>query len=571
MDRVISKERKTKPNNDLIALAGAIVILILINIIGQKWFFRLDLTTEKRYSLSRQTKEILKGLNDVVTIRVYLEGDLNIPFKKFQDNIRDILDEFRIYGRSMIQYEFVNPYEDVPANMQNRIIEQLNNQGLKPTNIHQRDKEGGVKEKIIFPGAMIMYRNIEVPLNLLANNPGLSAESNLNNSVEGLEYAFISTIKNITSQDTEKIAFLEGHGELSENEVHDISVELSNSYQIDRGSINGMPGVLDPYKAVIIAKPQKPFPEPDKFVLDQYIMKGGKVLWLIDVVQVSLDSMTHGETLAFISDLNLDDMFFKYGVRINPELVQDIQCNIIPVNVALSGNQPNFQPAPWLYYPLITPNPNLPVCRNLNLVLCRFANPIDTISARKNIKKTVLLSTSDYSRTKKVPALISLEEIQNIPSKDEFNSSGLILGVLLEGEFESVFTNRGIDAYFKNRPKVISKSKPTRMAVIADGDLIRNEVSNSPYNPSYFPLGYDRYTRQTFGNKEFLLNVIQYLADDNNLIGLRGREFKLRLLQKEKITSQRNKWIWLNMLVPPFAVILFGLLFMSYRKHHYSK
>ncbi len=565
------KARKSVMKNDLIGLAGTIAILLLINFIGQSWFFRLDLTSENRYTLSRSTKEILRNLDDIVHIRVYLEGDLNIPFKKFQNNIRDILDEFKIYGRTMFQYEFVNPFEDVAPNMENKIIEQFYDQGLKPTNIHQRDKEGGVSEKIIFPAALVMYKDVEIPLNLLMNNPGLTAEQNLNNSIEGLEYALISTIKNITNPVTEKIAFIEGHGELNEIEVHDISVELSKSYQIDRGSINGKPGILDEYKAVIIAKPEKPFSEPDKFVLDQYIMKGGKVLWLIDAVQISLDSLINGETLGFMANLNLDDILFKYGIRINPELVQDIQCNVIPINVALVGNQPKFQPAPWLYYPLIEPNPDHPVSKNLNLVLCRFANPIDTIAARTNIKKTPLLTTSDYSRIKKVPALVSLSEIKEAPVKEEFNASGLIVGILLEGEFESVFTNRGMNAYFDKIIPVVEKSKPTKMIVVADGDLIRNDVSNSPEGPSIFPLGYDRYTRQTFGNKEFLLNAVQYLTDNNNLLELRGREFKLRLLDKEKISSQRKKWIWLNMLIPSLIVILFGIFFLYYRRYRYSR
>ncbi len=562
---------KSVRKNDLIGLAAALAIILFINIIGQSWFFRWDLTAENRYSISPATKVILRNLNDIVNIRVYLDGDLNIPFKNFRDNIHDMLEEFKIYGRSKFQYEFVNPFDDIPANMQNKVIEQLYQKGLKPTNIHQRDKEGGVSEKIIFPGAIIMYNDIDIPVNLLMNNPGLNAEQNLNNSLESLEYTLISTIKNITNPVTEKIAFLEGHGELNELDVHDISVELSKSYQIDRGVLKGIPSVLDEYKLVIIAKPEKAFSEPDKFILDQYIMNGGNILWLIDAVKVSLDSLVNGETVAFIADLNLDDMLFKYGVRIDPVLVQDIQCNVIPVNVALIGNQPNFQPAPWLYYPLIDPNPNHHISQNLNPVLCRFVNPIDTISARKKIKKTPLLTTSFSSRIKQVPSIISLSEIKDIPDKKDFNLSHLMVGVLLEGEFESVFTNRGIGTYFETPPDVKEKSESTKMAVIADGDIIRNDVSSSSQGPSIFPLGYDRYTRQTFGNKDFLLNIIQYLTDNANLIELRGREFKLRLLDKEKVSSQRTKWIWLNMTVPSLIVIFLGILFLYYRRYRYSR
>ena len=564
-------DNKSKRNNDLTLLLGIIAVMLLINFLSQKLFIRVDLTAEKRYTLSEQSREILRKLDDYVFIRVYLEGDLNIPFKKFQRNIHDLLDEFKVYGKSNLQYEFVNPFEDVPEKMRPKVIEEMFSKGLKPTNIHHRDQEGGVSEKIIFPSAIISYKEIEIPLNLLMNNPGLNAEQNLNHSTEGLEYAFISSIKNITNKKTERIAFLEGHGELDDYRVNDISTELSKSYQIDRGQIQGKPGVLDDFKAVVIAKPTQSFSEADKFVLDQYIMNGGKVLWLIDRVQVSLDSLINSETLAFINDLNIDDLLFRYGVRINPVLLQDIQCNVIPVNVALSGNPPNFQPAPWLYYPLIAPNGRHPVSQNLNFVLCRFANTIDTIEARKGINKIPLLESSPYSRIRKVPAMISLDEIKESPQQADFENKSFLVGVLLEGEFESAFTNRGLEKYFDKVPRNKNKSNPTRMAVIADGNIIENDIRYTSQGISVSPLGFDRYTRQTFGNKDFLVNLIQFLADDNNLLALRGREFKLRLLDRDKIQSEREKWIWINMIVPSLCVILFGVGFIAYRKYRYTR
>ncbi len=556
--------------NDITLLIGITAIILLFNIITHNLFFRIDLTSEKRYTLSKDTKQILRNLDDIVYIRVYLEGDLNIPFKKFQDNIYDLLDEFKIYGKSNLQYEFINPFEGESQEMQQKIIGQLYEKGLKPTNIHQRDKEGAVTEKIIFPAALISYKSIEVPLNLLLNNPGAGADQNLNNSIESLEYNFISTIKNITNKQTEKIAFIEGHGELNELEVNDISRELSKSYQIDRGIIHGTPGILDEYKAIVIAKPVRQFSEQDKFVIDQYIMNGGKVLWLLDAVQVSLDSLINGETMAFISELNLNDMLFRYGVRINPVLIQDIQCNVIPVNMALRGNPANFQPVPWLYYPLISPSENHPVTRNLNMIYCRFANAIDTIEARKTIKKTPLLSTSQMSTTKKVPALISLEEVQHTPQKENFADSHLLVGILLEGSFESTFKNRGLSQYFPDIPRIKEQGKATKIAIVADGDIIRNDVRYSSQGPSIQPLGYDRFTRQTFGNKDFLVNLIQYLADDKNLLDLRGREFKIRLLDKEKLSSERSKWILINMILPSLLVAIFGILFHVMRKYRFS-
>jgi ABC-2 type transport system permease protein len=567
----INSPGKSDRQNDIYLLLLTIGILIVVNVIVQHIFFRIDLTTEKRYTISDESKKILSDLKEVVFIRVYLDGDLNIPFKKFQGNIRDFLDELHVYGRNNIQYEFFNPLEDISKQAQGKTIQELYDKGLRPTNILQRDKEGGTSEKIIFPSAIIRYKDFEIPLNLLVNNPGQNSEQNLNSSKESLEYSFISAIKNITSNKTEKIAFIEGHGELNEYEVNDISNELSKSYQVDRGTINGKPGILDEYKAIIIAKPVVPFSEPDKFVIDQYIMNGGKVLWLIDAVQVSLDSMINGNTMAINLQLNLDDLLFRYGFRINPVLVQDIQCNLIPVNVALQGSNPNFKPVPWLYFPLISPHPGHPVTQNQNMIFCRFANTIDTIEGRKGIKKIPLLTTSQNTRNVITPAIVSLNEVRSMPQKSEFNKSNLLIGAIFEGKFESAFKNRGMAAYFKNAVEVKETSKATKMAVIADGDIIRNDVRYTSTGPAISLLGYDRFTRQTFGNKDFLVNLIEYLANDNNLLKLRGREFNLRLLNKEKMTSQRLFWIILNISVPSVIVILFGFSLYFIRKHKYSK
>jgi ABC-2 type transport system permease protein len=562
---------KSVRRNDLSILLGVFAIILFINIILQNLFFRIDLTTERRYTLSRETKAILNNLDDVVSIKIYLKGELNIPFKKFQESIYNLLDEFKVFGKSNLQFEFVNPFENTIKQMQGKIIAELYDKGLRPSNIYQRDKEGGSSEKIIFPSALVTYKDHEIPLNLLLNNPGLGPEQNINNSIESLEFNFISTIKNITINKTEKIAFTEGHGELNEYEVNDISVELSKSYQIDRGQINGRPNLLHEYKVIIIAKPTIEFSEPDKFIIDQYIMNGGKVLWLIDAVQVNFDSLVNSMTMALIPNLNIDDLLFRYGVRINPVLVQDIQSNVIPVNVALKGNTSNFQPVPWFYYPLITPSNEHPVTHNLNLILCRFANSIDTIEARKGIRKIPLLVSSPISRIKAVPAIISLEEINEHPKKDNFNASNILIGTLLEGEFESAFKNRGISKYFINDPIVVEKSRPTRMAVITDGDIIRNDVRYTAKGPVISPLGYDRFTHQTFGNKEFLVNLIQYLADDNNLLNLRSREFKLRLLDKEKITSHRSLYILFNMVMPSCFIIILGIAFVFFRKIKYTR
>jgi ABC-2 type transport system permease protein len=552
-------------------LSLMIVCIILITYISSFLFIRIDLTSEKRYTLSQATKNILKDLDDVVYLKIYLDGKLNIPFKKMQKSIKEMLDEFRIYAKDNLQYDFINPFDNTNPRIREDVMNELSRKGLRAENILSRDKEGGTYEKIIFPGTLISYKGIELPINLLSNNPGLLGEQNINNSIQNLEYAIISQIRNITNQVTEKIAFIKGHGELDEYHVHDISRELANYFQIDMGVIGGNPGALDEYKAVIIAKPGKRFSEQDKFVIDQYIMNGGKVLWIIDQVNVSLDSLVNGRTLALTNDLNIDDLLFKYGVRINPKLIQDIQCNLLMVNVALRGNNPRFIPAPWLYHPLLSAPPTHPVTMNLNMIKTEFASPIDTISARKSVRKTVLLQSSKYSKLISMPALIKLEDINNDVKKEEFRNSYQPVAVLLEGQFESAFKYRILSEYFPDAsPDFKERSVDTKMIIISDGDIIRNDIKSTPQGLLILPLGYDRHTQQTFGNKDFILNAIHYLTDNTGLINLRSKDIKLRLLDKTRINNEKLKWKLINTVVPVLIVILFGIIYNYIRRLKYA-
>ncbi|OFY56856.1 MAG: gliding motility-associated ABC transporter substrate-binding protein GldG, partial [Bacteroidetes bacterium RBG_13_46_8] len=408
------------------------------------YFFRIDLTAEKRYTLSPYTKKVLKSLDDTVYVRVYLDGELNIPFRKMQQSLRETLDEFRVYGKDNIQYSFINPFKSTDTKVRQDMFNQLYGKGLQPTNILANEKEGGSSEKIIFPGAIISYKGVEIPVNLLKNNPRLSAEENINNSIQAIEFELIKVISSRALNLTGKVAFIEGHGELDEYQTEDISKAFSLYYDVFRGKISGQPGELDDYIAVIVAKPRTRFSEQEKYVLDQYIMNGGKVMWFLDRVDISTDSLASGSALAMINDLNLDDMLFRYGVRINPVLLQDLQCNIIPVNVALDGNNPDFRPAPWYYFPLLTAPPDNPVTRNLNMIRTEFVNTIDTIGARKGISKTVLLRSSASSNLAEAPLIMSLDEIRADPTTLDFRRSWLPVAVMLEGTFESVFQNRMI-------------------------------------------------------------------------------------------------------------------------------
>jgi ABC-2 type transport system permease protein len=549
-----------------------IVFLVLVNFLSTGYFFRIDLTSEKRYTLSDETKNLLKNLNDVVFIRIYLDGELNIPLKHFQKNIIETLDEFKVFAGNKFEYELIDPFEGVNEKTRQKILGELSEKGLSPVNIRHSGKDGSVTEKIVIPGAMIIYHGTEIPVTLLLNNPGKSGEENLNNSIESLEYTFISNIKNLTSETTSKIAFIEGHGEWPDPFVGDMMKELSKSYQIDRGRLNGQPGILDNYEAIVVAGPVREFSEADKYIIDQYIMNGGKVLWLVDAVNVDFDSLANGYSLAIPNNLNIEDMFFRYGVRINYNLIEDAQCTYIPVNVALAGSPPNFQPAPWTYYPVISPPSNNPITQNLNMVLCRFASSIDAIEARKDIKKTPLLVSSPQVITREVPAIVRLDEINTPPSANDFNLPPQVIGILLEGKFESVFKNRSVINYFDKIPaNKKDEGVETRQIIISDADIIRNDVKQTPSGPSISPLGFDRYSNQTFGNKDFLANALSYLTDNKNLLELRGREFKIRLLNRTKLNSERLKWQLMNVGLPVLFILLTALIFSTIRKAKYSK
>ena len=565
--RAVLQSRKRIP---FIQMGSVLVLVVLINFIASLLFYRLDLTKEKRYTLSDETREILMDLDEIVFVRVYLEGDLPVGFTRLHSAIRELLDEFRVYAPQNLQYEFIDPVADPDPQIRRNLFNQLYSAGLQPTNVQVRTKDGSTSQKIVFPGAIITFEEVDVAVNLLKNNPGLPGEVNLHQSIQSLEYEFISMIRTLSSDTIARVAFLEGHGELDAYQVGDITKDLANFYQVDRGAIHGRYGSLDEYQAVIIAKPVKPFSEADKFVIDQYIMQGGKVLWLLDPVQVSMDSLLLGMTYALYNPIHIEDQLFRYGVRLNPHLVKDIQCHVIPVNKGLAGTQAQWEFSPWYYFPLISPGNEHPVTRSLNMIKIEFGSDMDTVGEDPAIKKTVLLATSPYSRVVSVPAEISLREIQLQPSQSDYNRSHLPLAILLEGNFESVFTNRSIPDLDSREPiQVSSRSKPTRMIVMADGDIIRNEVLDSPNGPVIAPLGFDQYTSQSFGNKEFIMNAVNYLTDETGLISLRGREFRMRLLDRQRIQVESEKWKIINTAFPVLLVIFFGMGLALYRRRRF--
>lgn len=557
---------------NFVQLIAVIVVIAIVGYLSSIWFFRIDLTSEKRYTLSYTTLEVLENLPGEVYVQVYLDGEMPIGFKKMRTSVAEMLDEFRVRSKRKLSYEFINPAEETDKGLRDKVFEDLYEKGLQPINVQSNDEEGGKSQKIIFPGAILNYNGLEMPLNLLKSNPNLRASENLNRSIEGLEYELVRAIKTLSTDTIYKVAFIEGHGELFEPEVEDASKELSRYYTIDRGIIGGKPGVLDAYKAVIIAKPTEKFNEADKLILDQYLMNGGSLLWLLDPVAVDMDSLINSSvTLAFIRQNNLDDQLFKYGVRINPNLLQDIQCARIPINTAIVGNPPQYTPMPWLFFPLLQ-GQNHSISRNLNLIKSEFTSSIDTISGNGKTRSSVLLTTSRYTKTFGVPNLINLNDLGKPPPESDFTLKNIPVAILLEGEFESAFLNRMVSSIVPGiEQDFIGNGKPARMIVVSDGDIIRNEVRIQGDRVVAMELGKDRFTQQTYGNKDFIVNCVNYLVDDPGLMQLRSRELRIRLLDKSKISAGRLSWQLINTLLPILLVVIFGSILGIWKKRKYTK
>lgn len=577
--------RKSFKRRTLMELIMVLAIIVLFNYISSFYFKRIDLTVEKRFTLAPSTVQMLKKLDDVVYVKVYLTGDLPVGFKRLENSIKEMLDECRVYGEENIQYEFINPSENPDKKSRESVYKELYKNGLTPTNLQEKDNEGRTSQKIIFPGGIISFKGNQIPVDFLKSNMSRSPEQNLNGSIEEIEFSLMTAIRKLKREFGQKIAFIDGHGETPEEYVADISQSLKEYYSVERTTINGKLNSLservqdsldfrvrNKYDLIIIAKPDSAFKEQDKYIIDQYLMYGGKILWLIDPVNVDSFGL-RSSTLALINDLNIEnDMLFKYGVRVNPNLVQDVQCAVIPVNTAVAGAQPQFSPAPWIYFPLLHPVSTHPIGRNVNLVFGQFVSSVDSVGDNPKVTKTVLLTTSQNSRLMNAPIRIGLEIINEKIEPRLFEKSNVPVAILLEGKFESIFNNRLSPEMYNIREIAFKdESFPTKMVVIGDGDMIRNNVKKVGFNKEPFPLGYDRYTGETFGNKEFLLNVINYMLDDSGFMNLRTREVKLRLLDRASLEESRTFWQIINTLFPVLIIIVMGLLISYFRKRKYTK
>ena len=576
----MQNKKKNIKRNNIIQLILGIVIIILLNVIGAYLFTRVDLTSEKRYSLSDATREMLGEVDDIVFFRVYLEGDFPAGFQRLRNATKEMLDEFRAYNDN-IHYEFINPSESENQKERNETYQLLVESGLNPTDLQVKTNEG-MSQKIIFPGALVTYRSKEIPLELLRTQVGVPPEQVLNNSIQALEFNLANSIQKLSRPMKASIAFITGHGELSAERTADLMNTLALDYNVERVPIKGQINSLaertavdslttrirNKYDAIIIAKPDSAFTDRDKFIIDQYIMRGGNVLWFIDPVFASMDSIQNQEsTVGVAMDMNLQDLFFRYGVRLNRNLVMDLNAMPIPVVVGQMGDQPQYEFFPWYYFPLLNPTSDHPIVKNLNAIKTQFVSSIDTIK-KPGIKKTVLLKTSPYSRTVRTPAFISLRMIQEEPNERQYGGPAQNVAMLLEGSFESLFRNRMPPEIAEDKDiGFLESGEPAKMLVVSDGDIIKNQMRQG----FPLPLGYDQYTQRTFGNKEFILNALSYMIDESNLISVRGKEIKLRMLDKTRVNNNKILVQLLNTVVPVLIILIFWIIQYFLRKRKYTR
>ena len=581
----MENKRKSMKRSQLVSFIVTVAIVVLLNVIGNFAFTRLDLTSEKRYTLSPTTKEILNKLDDYVYFKVYLEGDFPAGFKKLRRETKEMLDEFRAYSK-YIDYEFINPSESGDANERQENYKLLYQSGLNPTNVVDRTSDGSSKQMIIWPGALVSYRNdTEIAIDLLENRIGQSSEEALNASMQNLEFRLIDAVKKATRLKKPNIAFIEGHGELDAMDVYDITQTLSRNYNVGRVEIGGRIDALMhrtqneeedvkafiSYDAIIIAKPTLPFDEKDKFLIDQYIMHGGKVLWLVEPVYATMDSLQSQEsTIGVEMGLNLDDMLFRYGVRLNRNLLLDLTCASIVIRTGQMAGQPQMEYYRWFYFPLLQAASKHPMVRNMNAIKADFVSSIDATTSADGIDQVPLLKTSDYTKISGAPVFISLSMLKQTPDRRFFPSKGQNVAYLLKGSFPSLYANRIPQEIIDDQAMHFrEESKPTAMIVVADGDIIRNQIDIRRKMP--LALGFDQYTGNTYANKEFIENCISYLVDGEGLIDIRSRELKIRLLDMTKIAKERTKWQLTNTLIPIGSIIVLGFVMAFIRMKKYNR
>ena len=531
--------------------------------------FRIDLTADGRYSVSPHTKKLINNIDSPIEATLYLNGDLNPAFHRLRKATIDLIEDLSKHAKHKIRLNYINPADATSEEQRIGHYALLAERGLTPSEVYMRDKEGKSIRKILFPWVEIHVNNHTIAVPLLKNLRDKSGEENINISIENLEYEMSDALSRLQNTKVRKIAFLEGHGELTEAETYQITKSLSRYYQIDRGELKHDASVLSDYETVIIADPKMPFSEAEKFILDQYLMYGGSILWLTNGLRYDMQQLSQqGFTPVIEADLNLNDMFYKYGIRINPLLVQDLQCVYMPFNIAPKGEKAQYDLFPWHYGPLLLSSDAHPVTKNTGEIRSEFVSSISLI-AQQHLQADVLLASSHRSKVTPVPASVFLNEATHTV-EENFNTGYLPVAVLISGEFQSNFTNRIPPAGITNKRDFRSKSVKTKQMFIAGGSIIRNETNGIASDSTTLPLGYDRVMDVTFGNETFLVNAINYLSNREELIQLRARNISIRLLNKHISIQKRTTLQFINVVLPLICLILFALTFNWVKKRRYS-
>ncbi|MEL7021367.1 MAG: gliding motility-associated ABC transporter substrate-binding protein GldG [Bacteroidota bacterium] len=545
-------------------------IAVFVNVLAYMFYGEIDLTEEKRFTLTQPTKELLNDLDDVIYVKVLFGGDFPAGIKRLQNEVREMLQDFR--GESgYIEYEFINPYDGDTETVNGR-VEELRKDGIVPVNLRIVDVDG-TKEIFGYPYAIFNYGGRAFPVDFLENTPGVSPDENINNSVRLLEYKFAQAIAKVQKDPSRRpnILVTRGHGELIKEQTLDLERSLEQFYNVDTINLSTVTHLPTADVALlIVAKPRAPFSEKEKFIIDQYVMNGGKVMWLVDKLNVGLDSMRRKDYIPLEYPLNLEDMWFKYGFRVNSDLVLDLENTKILQIIDGQGTMDLF---PWFYHLKVTPRSDHPIVKGLNPINLFFPASIDTVRTKTPVNKTILLTSSDYSRLQLPPVRLNFEILRYDPDPAKFNKGRQPLAVLLEGQFPSLYENRVTEGMataleqLQLSPRYTSI--PTRMLVVSDGDVIKNwPRSRTGKLP---PLGLNIYERQLYANKPFLINAVEYLLDDAGVIAARSKEVKLRLLDTVRARSEAGWWQTLNVILPLLFLTFFGLGFNWWRRRQYAR
>ena len=536
-----------KLRNLIIVLACVAVAVAVAHV----WIVRWDMTDDRHYSLSDATKSLLRQTDEPIEVTLYLQGDLNSGFRRLQKATEETLDEMDVYAN---------------IRRQKGDKEEIEKIGLQPIIIHERQQDGKTAQTTVYPYALVQYKGKRAPVALLKNTRGLSGEENLNASIENLEFAFAEALHLLQQTETPRVAILEGHGEPDEAHTYDLMSALSRYYQVDRGQIGNDPHILDDYKAVLVIGPQTAFSDQEKFILDQYIMRGGAVLWAIDGVRFSEQVLQQeGFTPIIALDLGLTELLFRYGIRINPALVQDIQCLPIPVNVSNDPQQPNLQPMPWTYAPLLLTSQGSPITKNLGQVSSTFVSPIDAVGGEDGIEKRVLLATSTATRLTGTPGEVDLGDMN--PDMSQFRYQYVPVAVSLEGCFSSAYAHRMIPEGITNCENITKQGVKTRQVVIAGSNIAGNEIQQG----QPLPMGYDRYSGMQFSNRDMMVNCVLWLTDADGLISLREKSVALRLLNDKRAHDERMKVQLVSTISPVAILALIGGIVVIIRKRKYQR